>query len=373
MAASTRVRTFSEIYGRQPDVAESAPGRVNLIGEHTDYHGGLVLPAVIPQRTSVELARRGDRRVVAWTTAAPEEAAAYELGTERRQGRWIDYVQAVTHAWPPSSPPLAGFDLWIDSSVPVGSGLSSSAALEIAVLRALRRAFDADLDDVALARIAHRAETAFVGAPVGIMDQFACSVGRPDEALFLDTLTLDYDRIPIPAEMELVVLNSGVRHEHATGEYAIRRRESFEAAHGLDLGSLRDAGLTDLTRIEALPSPLNRRARHVVTENARVQSAAHALRGGLLSALGVLFNASHRSMRIDYEVSTPEIDALVDIAQADPHVYGARLTGGGFGGCIVAVADTGAGASAASRVLQQYEARTGRTGTRVLPPPAAHD
>jgi galactokinase len=360
-------RTFAEIFGRDAELRESAPGRVNLIGEHTDYQGGFVLPSVIPQKTCVQLAVRPDRRVAVWTTAAPDGSLEYELDMERRRGSWLDYIQAVTHAVAAAGHSISGFDLWIDSAVPLGSGLSSSAALEIAVLRALRRRFALNIDDIVLAQLAHQAETEFVGAPVGIMDQFVCSVGRDQEAVFLDTHTLNYERIALPAEMELVVLNSGVTHQHAAGEYATRRRESFDAAARLGVTHLRDVDATDMPRIDALPPPLNKRARHIVTENARVRNAAHALSAGLLSALGVLLSASHRSMRDDYEVSTPEIDALVEIAQSDAHIYGARLTGGGFGGCIVAVADAGAGASAATRILQRYNNEMGRAGERLLP------
>jgi galactokinase len=359
--------TFTEIFGRDAELRESAPGRVNLIGEHTDYQGGFVLPSVIPQRTWVELAARPDRLVAAWTTASPDGSHEYELGAEHRRDSWLDYVQAVTHVLATAGHSITGFDLWIDSEVPLGSGLSSSAALEIAVLRALRRRFALNIDDIVLGQLAHQAETEFVGAPVGIMDQFVCSVGRENEAVFLDTQTLDYERITLPAQMELIVLNSGVAHQHAGGEYATRRRESFDAAARLGVRRLRDVDATDLPRIDALPSPLNKRARHIVTENARVRNAAHALRAGLPSALGVLFSASHRSMRDDYEVSTPEIDVLVEIAQTDARVYGARLTGGGFGGCIVAVADAGAGASAAARILERYRNETGRAGERLLP------
>jgi galactokinase len=358
--------SFREIFGDDPEIQESAPGRVNLIGEHTDYHHGFVLPTPIPQRTVVELTRRADRQVVAWTTISPDEVVEYELGNEARRDGWIDYVQGLTWALRDVSG-LHGFDVRIDSAIPPGGGLASSAALEVAVLRAIRSGFSLPFDDLELARVAHRAETDFVGAPVGLMDQLVCSVGRAEEAVFIDTGTVAFERVAIPRDMELIVLDSGIRHQHAGGEYATRRRESFEAAERLGVAYLSDLSADDLPRIDALPSPLDKRARHVVTENARVRSAVRALEAGMSSALGVLLNASHRSLRDDYEVSTPEIDALVDIAQRDSRIYGARLTGGGFGGCIVALADAGAGAGASARILGDYRAQTGRTGARVLP------
>ncbi len=344
-------------------IAASAPGRVNLIGEHTDYNGGFVLPAPIPQRTRVELARRADRRVVA---ASEElgESAAYELGGERRTGGWIDYVQGCTFAAQAAGHRLGGADLRIRSEVPVGYGLASSAALEVAVLRALREAFELSLDDVALALLGQRAENELVGAPVGAMDQLAASLGRPGEALFLDMTTLAARRVPLP-EADLIVIASGIRHDHAAGDYRVRRAECEAAARELGAGALRELGLADLGRVALLPDPLARRARHVVTENARVLAAVDAIERRDLPGLGALLRASHASLRDDFEVSLPELDALVELALAHPEVYGARLTGGGFGGSIVALARAGEGPRLAGAIAAAYEARTGRAG-RVL-------
>jgi galactokinase len=359
--------TFADLFGAPPETQAHAPGRVNLIGEHTDYHGGFVLPSVVPQHTTVELRARGDRRVRGRTTAASEGAVEYELGSETPGRGWIDYVQGVTQALRLRGFEIAGVDFRVDSTVPLGSGLSSSAALEVSTLRALRSRFGLALDDLELARAAHAAETAFVGAPVGIMDQFISSLGQPDSALLIDTRAQTYETIPLPRSMDLVVLNSGIVHQHAGGQYGVRRRESFDAAARLGVERLRELSLVDLPRVNALPPPLNRRARHVVTENDRVLRAAEALREGRLADLGRLLNASHVSMRDDYEVSTSEIDELVAIAQNTPDVFGARLTGGGFGGCIVAIAASGAGLAAATKVLDRYNLGLNRTGTRLLP------
>jgi galactokinase len=350
-------------------VAE-APGRVNLIGEHTDYHQGYVLPSVIPQRTRVHLVARSDRRVRASSREIGGDIAEFVIGAETVTHTWLDYIQGVTHTLRALTTTLPGFDLRVESDIPLGSGLSSSAALEVSLLRALRELYDLPVDDVELARIAQRAETEFVGAPVGIMDQMVCSLGHPREAFFLDTRTLSYERVPLPPAAELVVINSGVRHQHAGGEYTIRRRESFEAAAMLGVSFLRDVTIDELARrITPLPDTLARRARHIVSENHRVQDTVIAIAAGDLVRVGALFYASHGSMRVDYEISTPEIDALVELGHADADVYGARLTGGGFGGSVVMLAKAGCGAAAACRILDLYAANGDRHGSILLPNP----
>jgi galactokinase len=352
-----------------PDAASTdAPGRVNLIGEHTDYHEGYVLPTVIPQRTRVDMTRRTDRRVQAWSSAIGRDAEEYELGSETSGRGWLDYVQGVTVILARHGVAVPGFDVRIDSSIPLGAGVSSSAALEVSLLRALRILLNLELDDVTLARLAQLAETDFVGAPVGIMDQIAVSLGRDGEALFLDTRSLDVQRIPIPSSLGLIVIHSGITHAHARGEYSTRRRESFEAAEQLGVARLRDVDATMMSRIEALPPPLAKRARHIVSENARVLAAVTALRDGSAERLGALLNQSHTSMRDDYETSTAEIDVLVSLARADRDVYGARLTGGGFGGSIVALARASHAAHAAARIAGEYHRRTSRVPVVLVPP-----
>lgn len=344
-------------------ITASAPGRVNLIGEHTDYNDGFVLPAPIPQRTRVELSPRADR----WIVVSSEEVGErqqYELGRERRTGGWIDYVQGCTAAALSAGHQLGGADLHISSEVPLGCGLSSSAALEVAVLRALRAAYGLALDDLSLALLGQRAENDLVGAPVGAMDQLAASLGEPGSALFIDMRTFAARRVPLP-EADLLVISSGIQHDHAIGEYRVRRAECEAAAHELGIRSLRELALEDLPRIAHLPEPLSRRARHVVTENARVLAAVDAIAQGDVAGLGALFLASHASMRDDYQVSIPAIDTLVALAAARPEVHGARLTGGGFGGSIVALAWPGTGEAVAGEIAAAYAARTGHAG-RVL-------
>jgi len=359
MADRTPTSAFAALFGAEPAAAADAPGRVNLLGEHTDYHGGFVLPAVIAQRTRVELRPRADRRVRAWSDGVSKGIDEYQLGDERPRRGWLDYIQGATVALARLGMAIRGFELRIESDVPLGAGLSSSAALEISTLRALRAAFDLALDDVALAKAGQAVETDFVGAPVGIMDQMASSLGRDGEALFLDTRSLAFERIPLPANADVLILNSGLTHAHAGGEYVARRRESFEAARLLEVAQLRDLDISALPRVDALPPLLARRARHIVTENQRVLDAVVALRRQDPVRLGALFNASHASMRDDYEVSLVPIDTLVALAQGDAEVYGARLTGGGFGGGVVVLTRAGAAHAVAARVGTAYAA-TGR-------------
>lgn len=349
------------------EVKAEAPGRVNLIGEHTDYHEGFVLPCAVPLRCVVELRTREDGRVRAWSRQVGADPFEFEVGAEHRTDSWGDYVQGLTWALGQQEIHVGGFDLHLDSTVPLGSGLSSSAALEISTLRALRSAFDLDLTDVALARLAQRAEVEFVGVPVGIMDQMASSLAGEHAALFLDTRTLEYERIPFPTGLELAIINSGVAHQHAGGDYVTRRRESEEAARSLGVQRLRDVGLDRLPEVNALPHLFARRARHVVTENARVLEARRALKLGKLEELGTLFLASHASMRDDYEISIPAVDLLVDLAARETGVFGARMTGGGFGGAVVIAAASGMAAAVAIKVSGAYASQSGHRGEVLLP------
>jgi galactokinase len=330
-----------------------APGRVNLLGEHTDYHEGFVLPTLIPQRTRVQATRRDDRRVRAFSTTL-NTTEDYVVGHEHGGRGWLDYIQGVTAMLARAGHVVPGFDLEIESTVPVGAGVSSSAALTVSLLRSLRSLLALDLDDATLAKLAQTVETEFVGAPVGIMDQMAVSVGREGQALFLDTRTLKYETLLLPRETELAVIDSGVTHQHAGGGYVTRRQESFAAAARLGVRVLRDVDIAELPRLAALPPLLARRARHVITENHRVCAAAKTLRRGDASALGPLFADSHASMRDDYEVSTPDVDALVAIAQSHPAMVAARMTGGGFGGAVVMVARAGTAAAAAREICDEY-------------------
>jgi galactokinase len=361
--------SFRELFGRETQHEARAPGRVNLIGEHTDYNGGYVLPTALPQETCVQAARRPDRTVRGVSVGLPTgNTGEYTLGEERKTGTWLDYVQGVTRALAEHPVTFGGFDFLVTSTVPIGKGLSSSASLEIAIARAIRALFALSLTDLELAFIGHKAETEFVGAPVGIMDQMVCSLGDRASALFLDAATARFEKIPLPPDVALGVIDSGIAHEHASGDYRVRRRECDEAAAALGVRQLRELSSHDLPRVEMLPEPLNRRARHVITENARVLAAVEALRRDDTASLGRLFLESHASMRDDFEISLPEIDTLVDIAASDPDVLGARLTGGGFGGAVVMLCERGSEDRATSRILDRYRDATHRDGGILLPP-----
>jgi galactokinase len=358
---------FHDLFGREPTVQTEAPGQVNLIGEHTDYNGGFVLPTPIPQRTRAKLAPRNDRIVRAYSANIGGEVGSFTLGEEKPGAGWLDYVQGATTILREEGHSLRGFDVFVQSEVPLGSGLSSSASLSVSLFRALRFAFALSLDDQKIAVLARRVENQFVGAQVGIMDPMACSVAQPGEALFLDARSLATERIPLPSNLEWVVINSGVAHDHSQGDYNTRRAECEKACGLLGVKQLRDLDVADLARISKLPPPLDRRARHVITENARVLDAVKAIKAGNIAELGRLFWASHASQRDDYQVSVPAIDLLVDVARQIADVYGARLTGGGFGGSIVVCAKAGKGEEVANRIVSAYSCQSEKLPTVLVP------
>jgi galactokinase len=360
--------SFADLFGAQPALSAWAPGRVNLIGEHTDYQGGFVMPLALHRGTRVQMRARDDEQVRVYSAGQPDAGVrSYRLGTEQRTHDWADYVRGVTSEARGAGYAIGGFDALVTSDLPIGGGLSSSAALEVAVLRALRRAYDLAMDDKTLAHLARRAETELVGVPIGVMDQMACSLGDPAHALFLDTRSLAWERLALPPELEVVVIDSGIPHRNVESAYRARRREADRAALEMGVPQLRDLTVEDLPRIAALPAPLDRRARHIVTENARVLAFRAALLRGAIDALGALLMQSHRSLRDDYQVSLREIDDLVDVCAATTGVLGARLTGGGFGGSIVVLTAASEARAVASRVAIAYAARTGLTATTLSP------
>ena len=353
-------------------ITAHANGRVNLIGEHTDYNGGFVLPTGIPQQTIVTLKARGDMKVTLASMNAGGEPFTYELGQETPHKAWTDYVQGATKIMRElvESREIRGFDLTVSSDVPMGSGLSSSAALLVAVFKALREAWglSGKLGDVEIAKLSQRVENEFVGAKVGIMDPMAASLASEGQALFIDTESLAIEQVRIPSDkMEIAVINSGIFHSNAHGGYNQRRRECEEACEKLGVKSLREVGLDRMAEIEQLPEPLGRRAKHVVTENQRVLDAVEALKKGDCEKLGMLFRQSHESMRDDYEVSVPDVDTLVAIANSENDVFGARLTGGGFGGSIVIGARAGKALEVARRVADLYAKQTNREPQILVP------
>jgi galactokinase len=353
-----------------------APGRVNLIGEHTDYNDGFVLPMAIDRGTTVAARVRADRLVTA-TSVNNGETLSFDLdrpGPPRR-GTWQDYVEGVAQALGPGR--LRGADLVLWGDVPAGAGLSSSAAIEVAVglsLLILADVVEPDADGLIgdelateLALAAQRAEHQYVGTRCGIMDQLISARGRRDHALLIDCRSLEATPVPLELPDALVLIcDSQVKHELASSAYNERRAQCEEAvrvlgAHLSGVRALRDVSEADLERHQgALPEPIRARARHVVGENARTLRACAALRAGDLEAVGREMYASHASLRDDYQVSCAELDHLVELARAVPGVLGARMTGGGFGGCTVNLVRRAALPEVERRLVEGYRARFGR-------------
>jgi galactokinase len=322
-----------------------APGRVNLIGEHTDYNGGFVMPCAIGYETRVTARERAGRTIVVRTG---RDEAAFDLDTlpALRSGDWRDYARGVITELGAAGVALRGAALSVSGTLPIGAGLSSSASFEAALAIALLAIADGTMEKTPLALLLQRVEIEYAGIRCGIMDQFSVLHARGGCALLLDTRSLTFEDVPVPASLAIVICNSMVEHNlAAAGTYNERRRECEESVVRLrarypDVRELRDLSVAQLAEArDVLPSPLYERCRHVVGENARVLDAAAALRGQDLPRLGALMTASHASLRDDYAVSCAELDALVRLAGDFPGTYGARMTGGGFGGCTVNIVE----------------------------------
>ena len=354
---------FADTFGGEPAGLWRAPGRVNLIGEHTDYNEGFVLPFAIDRATTVALAPRSDRtvRLVSTFDDAVVHTDLDAVETRRFHG-WSAYPLGVAWAFGEALVSLGeqlGFDVAIDSDVPVGAGLSSSAAIEMAVAFALNDVWAIRANRTALTRVGQRAENIAVGAPTGIMDQSASVFGKPDSAVFLDCRSLAVQHVPLgfdAAGLALLVVDTKVEHAHATGGYRDRRAACERGAAELGVPALRDVTVDDLSWAEArLDSVTFRRVRHVVTEDARVLESVSALRAADPETFGSLLSASHLSMRNDFEISVPQLDAVVEAAAAVGAV-GARMTGGGFGGCAIALLPAAAAEPLAALVRRVFAA-----------------
>jgi len=357
--AARATANFRNAYGTQPDGLWAAPGRVNLIGEHTDYNDGFVLPFALPQRT-VAAAARAERD---WTICSdfggqPVTFGAPEVTEPGALGGWAGYVAGIVWALRDAGYDVPPARIAFASDVPVGAGVSSSAALESAALTALVDLGGLELPVAKRPALAQRAENVYVGAPTGILDQSAsirCVAGR---ALFLDCRSLEVDQIPFDLAAEglaILVINSNAPHQHVDGEYGARRKSCEEAAHILGVPALRDVpddGLEQtLRRID--DEVIRRRARHIVTENQRVLDTVEHLRSCRIREIGPLLTASHASMRHDFEITVPEVDTAVEAALM-AGAYGARMTGGGFGGCVLALIDADQAALTAAAVESAY-------------------
>lgn len=338
MSTEQAVDAFRALTGASPAGVWAAPGRINLIGEHTDYNDGFVLPFALPHAAYVAAAKRSDGR---WRFRSVDlddtveiDAAGLVPGTEG----WHSYLAGVIWALQQAGHEVGGAELVLTSDVPLGAGLSSSAAIECAALAGLADLYDLTIEPMERAKLARVAENAYVGAPTGLLDQAASTLCEADHALFLDCRTLDTEQVPLgvaAAGLEILVIDTRTRHSHVDGEYAARRASCEKACEILGIPALRD--LADLdAALAQLPELEGRRVQHVVTENQRVLDAKTALAAGDWAELGRLMTASHESMRDDYEITEPSVDLAVATALASG-ALGARMTGGGFGGCVLAL------------------------------------
>jgi len=357
-------RRFHDLFGRSARIFR-APGRVNLIGEHTDYNDGFVMPVAIQLSTWVAISPRDDDKMVVHSENYGETV---EYDRSRQHGScdlhagvpvWSRYVFGTAAVLEEMAHSVRGANILVHTQIPIGAGLSSSAALEVAVGYALLNLSGSSLGLTDLALACQRAEHEFVGVRCGVMDQMIACCGSLQHALMLDTRTLCYELVPLSDQASVIVCNTMVKHDLALGSYNTRRAEC-EAAAKLFGRTLRDVTFTDLEKSQArFPENIYKRARHVVSENARVRSASSALKHGNLAEFGKLMAESHCSLRDDYQVSCPELDMMVELASELDGVYGARMTGGGFGGCTVNLvrADTAEGFR--NRIAEQYRKATG--------------
>jgi galactokinase len=355
------VDAFARRHGAAPPLVARAPGRVNLIGEHTDYNDGFVLPVAIDRAMWLAFRPRDDGALALESLDTGGDATFDLDALPPKRGDWLDYVAGVVWALGDAGMPATrGLDGAMSGDVPQGAGLSSSAALELAVARALAAANDLPWDPARMALAAQRAENAWVGVQTGIMDQMISAAARAGHALLLDCRSLETRHVPVPPQAAVVVLDTATRRELVTSAYNERRAQCEAAARFFGVPALRDVDLdTFERRAGALDAVTRRRARHVVTENARTLAAADALARGDLAEMGRLMDASHASLRDDFEVSRAELDAIVEIARAQDGCWGARMTGAGFGGCAVALIERPVAERAASEIARRYEAEVG--------------
>ena len=352
-------------FGRTPTVSR-APGRVNLIGEHTDYNDGFVMPAALEFATLTAASQRPDRRLTVYSMIM-DETREFDLDAppQGASGDWSDYVIGVALTLEMSGRRLSGADLIIWSDVPLGAGLSSSAALEVSVAHALLSESGLEFDPIEVAQICQRAEDDFVGMRCGVMDQYISCCGVAGHALLIDCRSLSSRHVAIAPNLRLLIANSNVRHQHAGGEYNLRREACEEGVRLLSrligpITALRDVTPEQLeAKRRKLPELIYRRCRHIVTENARVLEAERALNAGDFVACGRAMNASHVSMQKDFEITCPKVDMLAGLAQTVKGVYGSRMTGGGFGGCVVSLVEASAVDKATQILTDGYRIATG--------------
>jgi galactokinase len=362
LSRSDLVRVFRERFSRAPQWIVRAPGRVNLIGEHTDYNDGFVLPLAIDRAIWIALAARPDRRVI---VLSADFHRSGEFSLDRlvhEQAGWLEYLKGVAWSLADAGFSLTGWEGVVQGDVPQGAGLSSSAALEVATARAFAAAGDWNWEPVAMAKLGQRAENKWVGVNCGIMDQLISATGRAGHAVLIDCRSLDLAPVPFPPGAGVAILDTATRRGLVDSEYNERRARCEAAARAFGVRALRDVDLERCGREAGrLDDTTCRRARHVISENQRTLDAAAAMRRGEVRKLGRLMNASHASLRDDFQVSNDALNVMVECAGRHPACYGARMTGAGFGGCAVALVDLAAGEDFAAAVAAAYEQSTGHT------------
>ena len=353
-------RQFSERYGKLPDIIVRAPGRVNLIGEHTDYNDGFVLPLGIERAAWIALSARPDRDVCVWSIDFNESATFSLEDIERGGPPWSEYLKGTAWALETAGHRLTGWQGVMSSDVPIGAGLSSSAAVELATARAFAAVSDLAWNGTAMARYAQRAENEWVGVNCGIMDQMISAMGQDGHAMLIDCRSLDTRAVPLPGSTVVLIMDTATRRGLVDSAYNERRAQCEAAAAFFGVPALRDVTVEMFeARADELDPTISRRARHVVTENERTLAAAEAMLDGEKAILGRHMNASHQSLRDDFEVSSAALDTMVEIAQRQPGCYGARMTGAGFGGCAVALVSREESPRFAADVAVDYERQTG--------------
>jgi galactokinase len=353
------VAEFAACYGEGPRFVVRAPGRVNLIGEHTDYNEGFVLPMAIDRAVWIALRPRGDRRVKLHSLEF-SDPLEFVLDEIRPGEGWGEYARGVAWALQEAGFTLQGWEGVVAGNVPVGAGLSSSAALELALCRAFGCVSPWQWEGTAMAKLAQRAEGEWVGVRSGIMDQLIAAEGRAGCALLIDCRSLATTPVPLPEDVRVLVLDTGTRRELVSSAYNERVAQCRAAANFFGVAALRDLSRVRLEAgAGALDDVILRRARHVVSESIRTLQAVQALQRGDLATFGQLMDESHASLRDDYEVSSPELDSMVEIARAQQGCWGARMTGAGFGGCAVAIVEADAARDAAAKITRDYAELTG--------------
>lgn len=351
---------FIERLGKPAELLVRAPGRVNLIGEHTDYNDGFVLPMAIDRFVWIALRPRNDRRVRI-SSLEMEPPGDFSLDDLHKDGSdWYEYLKGVAWALKEGGYKLQGWEGVMSGDVPIGAGLSSSAAIEMATARAFAQVAGFEWDPVRMAQAGRKAENSWVGVSTGIMDQMASAACQAGHALFLDCRSLHYESIPLPDRVSVVVLDTATRRGNVDSGYNERFQQCQMAARFFGVNALRDVSPQELTeKGRGLDEVVYRRARHVVTEDQRVLDAIDAMRASDVIQLGQLLDASHVSMRDDFEITNEALNIMVSIARSQPGCYGARMTGGGFGGCAMALVDAGKAEKFAGIVAHDYQAQTG--------------